>query len=540
VPGRELRPHEAPQLFAAIEALRRQVDAPGSMRVHLDGEFNAGATETRGLLGVFGTRRVLTLGVPLLACLSRDEVLAILAHEFGHFSRRHGRLGPWLYRARVGWLEYARWVDESDSPFDRAAAWYARAFAPYFTTHGFIYSRRCEYEADADAAGAVGGPAFAAALVHVAVMSRMWEEGLPARLAGIRIESMQAPSDVHQRLTRAATEWPRAELQRWLNEAMAAPSGWTDTHPSLADRLGALHETPRLAETGPDAGPELLGDAWPAVCAEFDAQWQRRAQPSWTVRQLYAKHVVGPLLAAAAGTTAQWPIERQLFRARALRSERPAEGLAALRSLHASYPDQASVALAYGAALLEDGSTEGIPLLERAAAGDPAYRVPAYADLARHFERQGDGAQAAHWAMHRDRALERRGEAIAAFLAEVEGGRTGDDGLGPEQRALLADATRLDPCIAKAWHVGGDAPLATARSAAAGRLRVHALFLSMKPEEAERAGVDEDALAERYERTLAMLIPPHEHGVVRTLFATERTPGFLEARASLSRPEPAC
>jgi hypothetical protein len=69
---------------------------------------------------------------------------------------------------------------------------------------------------------------------------------------------------------------------------------------------------------------------------------------------------------------------------------------------------------------------------------------------------------------------------------------------------------------------------------------VHALFLSMKPEEAERAGVDEDALAERYERTLAMLIPPHEHGVVRTLFATERTPGFLEARASLSRPEPAC
>ena len=111
-----------------------------------DAELNASAAETRGLFGVLGTRRVLTLGVPLLGTLSREELMAVIAHEYGHFSRRHGRLGHWLYRARVGWLRYAEHVDESDSTFYRAAAWYAARFVPYFSARSFVHSRQCEYE----------------------------------------------------------------------------------------------------------------------------------------------------------------------------------------------------------------------------------------------------------------------------------------------------------------------------------------------------------------------------------------------------------
>src|SRR6266540_1268775 len=102
LPGRELKPEEAPQLFAEIDALRKKLRVPGRMQVLIDDSFNASAAETRGLLGLVGTRRVLTLGIPLLAALSRSQLLGVIGHEFGHFSRRHGRFGHWLYRARVG------------------------------------------------------------------------------------------------------------------------------------------------------------------------------------------------------------------------------------------------------------------------------------------------------------------------------------------------------------------------------------------------------------------------------------------------------
>ena len=163
--GRELTAQQAPDLHEAIIELRRRLQVPGRMHVFLDDSFNAGAAESRGFLGLFGTRFALTLGVPLLAALSGDQVLAVIAHELGHFSRRHGRLGHWLYRARVGWIDYARQVEESDSPFDRAAAWYSSRFVPFFSIHCFVHSRQCEYEADADAALAVGGERVAGALL---------------------------------------------------------------------------------------------------------------------------------------------------------------------------------------------------------------------------------------------------------------------------------------------------------------------------------------------------------------------------------------
>jgi heat shock protein HtpX len=47
-----------------------------------------------------GSRRVMIVGLPLLAGLSVSELKSVLAHEFGHFSGGHTALGPWIYSAR--------------------------------------------------------------------------------------------------------------------------------------------------------------------------------------------------------------------------------------------------------------------------------------------------------------------------------------------------------------------------------------------------------------------------------------------------------
>src|SRR5262245_20472499 len=104
--GKSIERKDAPELHAALDSLKTKLDVGRQMDVRLDDEINASAREARGFFGFIGTRRVLTLGVPLLALLGKEEMRAVIAHEFGHFSRRHGRLGHWLYQAHLGWLSH--------------------------------------------------------------------------------------------------------------------------------------------------------------------------------------------------------------------------------------------------------------------------------------------------------------------------------------------------------------------------------------------------------------------------------------------------
>jgi Zn-dependent protease with chaperone function len=221
--GRELI-EPAPRLEEELAALKRKLGVPGRMRVYLDDSFNAAAMQTRGYFGIVGTRCGLILGVPLLLAVSREQLLAVIAHEFGHFSRRHGLLGQWLYRARVGWMEYAKQVRASDSLFDVATAWYAEQFVPYFSKRTFVESRQCEYEADADAMLAVGTQAFAQAMTRIAVVGRYWEKEMPKQVRAWQLESQEPPADFLMRFDRGIGACASAQLESWLNDEMRAPS----------------------------------------------------------------------------------------------------------------------------------------------------------------------------------------------------------------------------------------------------------------------------------------------------------------------------
>ena len=100
VPGSPLSRAEAPALFEAIDALADRLRAARIHGVRLTDDFNAGAVEEPVRWQPWRKRRVLLLGVPLLALVDVDTVRAVVAHELGHFSHRHGRLGHWIYRAR--------------------------------------------------------------------------------------------------------------------------------------------------------------------------------------------------------------------------------------------------------------------------------------------------------------------------------------------------------------------------------------------------------------------------------------------------------
>jgi hypothetical protein len=308
------------------------VDA-GRIEARLDDDFNAHAREARGLFGIAGTRRVLTLGVPLLALLGRDEARAIVAHEFGHFSRRHGRFGHWLYWAHYDWLAYATQIgNEGDSSLlERGSAVLAHIFAPAFSRRAMVWSRRCEYEADADAARAVGTEPMASALARLAVFEAWHATEFPRILSGWRRDEPVPPEDFLERLIAAFDAAPPDLLVAIMAREARRPGDWSDTHPVLAERAFALGLAPDLIPRGAPAGPALLGAFWPSAVADWNVRWCREHAVTWPAAHARYRLIEAPLLAASPETVAGWPLAQRFDRARALRRYQAERGLPHLK-----------------------------------------------------------------------------------------------------------------------------------------------------------------------------------------------------------------
>jgi Zn-dependent protease with chaperone function len=530
--GRALTRSEAPALFDAITDLKQKLDMRGTVDVHIDGSFNASAAETRGLFGVLGTRRVLTLGAPLLHMLSRDQLLAIVAHEFGHFSRRHGRLGHWLYRAHAGWLDHADYVDASSSVLDRAAAAFAQRFVPMFSVRALVHSRQCEYEADADAAEVVGSKQFASALTKVALVSRWMRQALPRLLIEWRAVDADAPRDFHDRVARALARTEQIIVEQCIAAELALPTDWIDTHPTLQERLAALRsETDDISVREDEcAGSALLHPIWPEILAEFNANWQKENAAEWRCEHLRHKHQTAALLKASDAEAATWMPEQRLMRARALRAADPLRGLSELRALDVQHGDRHDVSFAFAAALLAECDAQGTSPMEELAKRDATYRVPAYQRLARYWQEVGDAKQSERWLGRLQIAGQKRFDAINAFLTRLEEGDLISREPDPLLWKVLLGALEFDSDVAGAWLVEGDAPLATNESRSGATLPVVVLVVAIDP------SAMEDGVVSRYQDQMAALLASNAEPVIRTHYSTEPlAPEFAHFLDSLPR-----
>lgn len=152
----------------------------------------------------------------LLTRLEPAEIEAVLAHELGHFKRRHitKRIGllfgvSFLFLALLGYVAEQAWFYNGLGVHDRSTAMALLLFVmamPVFTFFiqplGNAYSRKHEYEADAFAAGQTNGGELVHALVKLyqdnaatltpdPLHSAFYDSHPPA---GLRIARLQSPT----------------------------------------------------------------------------------------------------------------------------------------------------------------------------------------------------------------------------------------------------------------------------------------------------------------------------------------------------------
>ncbi|RSZ55705.1 M48 family metalloprotease [Massilia atriviolacea] len=97
----EVSAHDQPRLFAYLFELADAAGAPRPHRVFLSATVNAAVFYDLSLFNlIFPSKKNLLIGLPLVNTLSRGELRAVLAHEFGHFAQRSMAVGRWAYVAQ--------------------------------------------------------------------------------------------------------------------------------------------------------------------------------------------------------------------------------------------------------------------------------------------------------------------------------------------------------------------------------------------------------------------------------------------------------
>lgn len=248
-PGPELTAAAQPELFAmlkevAVAAGQRPADA-----VYLDIDVNAGVLERKG-------RRILLVGLPLLATLDRDELRAVVAHEYGHFASGDTRFGAWIWRTRVAVMKTVHRLATSRSWFRRnVVRWPFVGYSQLFLRITNAISRRAELGADALSARVASADAAGRALRRIAAAApaydSFWSADLVPMLRADRrppiaagFAGMVANADLRPALERVV----EADLEAEEADVYAS-------HPTLRERLTALGLPPDGSMPPPPGTP---------------------------------------------------------------------------------------------------------------------------------------------------------------------------------------------------------------------------------------------------------------------------------------------
>ncbi|WP_187471124.1 M48 family metalloprotease [Luteimonas viscosa] len=277
-PGHRLAPEEAPLLQAEVERMRLAMGGPPLEGIVIDGDFNAKAASVPRALGLLGHRHTLVLGLPLMRVLDRDELRAVIAHEFGHFAAHDGRFAAWIYLSRGTWYRLRDGMARHGLSFAWLLAKFYGWLAPHFDLCSRALTRRHEYAADAAAAGTVGAEAAASALLRVEIASRRLETRFWPQLWARARTQGHPPAQLQASLLQAM-QGDAVDLDRLLASA-ARGQDPRDTHPTLPQRLDALQAPARLGTPG-ESATTLLGPLQDALERRLDATWRDAIRGHW-------------------------------------------------------------------------------------------------------------------------------------------------------------------------------------------------------------------------------------------------------------------
>jgi Zn-dependent protease with chaperone function len=252
-----IQPQQAPALWSVLQDLSARMQFPLPQNVILEFATNFYVTEVKVLSfdGELGGR-TLCISAPLLHVLDVNELRAILAHEFGHFTGSdtiYSRRFYPVYRGTQSALQRMSSAAQGSMSLPLLLPIYLLlGYLKLFQKVERKISRERELRADGVAAQFVGRDAIASGLKKVYAFSPLWSQNSEKWI-------VQGLNDgkAFVNLSRTFVEHfapERALLNQLVQQAEHTLTHPTDSHPGLADRLAALGAPPDFGDPVPTAG----------------------------------------------------------------------------------------------------------------------------------------------------------------------------------------------------------------------------------------------------------------------------------------------
>jgi len=278
MPGLQVTEAQAPHLWQMVRELAGLANTRTPDEIRLIPIVNAAVTEDSRLLGLIGGQRRLYLGIPLVQGLTVAQLRSVLAHELGHYSRNHTRLGEIAYRGQEAVLGTVRQLSGN------FVGWLLMQYAKVYALVTAAVSRRQELEADELSVRVAGRATAQATLRELPVIDLAWafyeqryidpgwEAGYAPTAAGFfgGFGAMLAARPAELASLRGAA--PPTKQSRW------------DSHPSIAARVMAMD---RMPDPAPAVDPRpatilipMFDRASEAVAAQ-SVKFEQRTQLPW-------------------------------------------------------------------------------------------------------------------------------------------------------------------------------------------------------------------------------------------------------------------
>jgi TonB family protein len=428
--GVEIKPSDAPELFRLLAEINSVAKAPKIDKVVLNETFNCAVMQVPRL-GLFGWyKNFLILGLPLMQSVSLPEFKGVLAHELGHLSDAHGKMGCWVYHVSASWRQtYLNLAYQSSigiGLIKRFAIW----FLPLFDAHSLVLRREHEYAADRISAQIAGPEIAAQALIQTAVKASFLEDKYwhnywkqiehsaepPWNTFSSIKTTMQVPLDHDTAFELLQKNWAKHDPD--------------DTHPALSERVRALlphkdwsnpveiaGEAAQFFSVERTAADEIFAKKLPALEAEIEARWHKQIGEAWLSRYRSATEKRQRLIFLEEAAHHR-ELQKEELHEIAQLSYYLDDGTLAIekyRHLLMTLPDDPHLHFGLGVLLLGEKDEGGIKELEESVRLRPAYGSDAYAAIAGFLRARGKESEAEQYAKKSYSIAEEISEAEAAL-----------------------------------------------------------------------------------------------------------------------------
>lgn len=271
----EITRNEQPQLFALLDEIVQKVGTSFPKKVYLTADVNASVFYDSNFLSMFlPIKKNLQIGIGLMNSLTQDELKAVLAHEFGHFSQKSMKIGSYVYYANQVIHNLLFQNDSFGSLIDQWANihWFIKLgvrvaiyiiigiqkilqfFYKLINLNYLKLSREMEFHADTIAAHVAGSDALANALLRIDLASTAYYTVLnyyERNISKAQITNNIYPQQswVMKSISEANEvpifqELPQVTLEKFdkINQSKLVVEDQWATHPSMNERVQHLHK----------------------------------------------------------------------------------------------------------------------------------------------------------------------------------------------------------------------------------------------------------------------------------------------------------